>query len=202
MKDERDRVIVRKLNARDDSRAVAELIYYTDDYIFPYLYDNDLERARAVLCEMIASDTLYHYKNITAAVLDEKIVGIVVAIEKPFTVTPESMIDCFVRAGAIVDERFRKVYREYYALLDTRSEGVYIANVCVNKLYRGMGIAKKMLGAVLSDDCRYELETVKANGAAFAVYTSAGFRTEYEYPGFTAVPCYKMTREKRVKREG
>ena len=197
MREDRDMVIVRKLNAKDDFRAVAELIYYTDDYIFPYLYNNDIEKAVSVIGEMIVSDTIYNYKNITAAVLDEKIVGIVVAVRKPFSVDLAEMADCFLKAGAIIDERFTKVYNEYYKLLDGTSEGVYIANVCVNRNYRGNGIAKKMLKAVLSDDCRYELETVKANKPACAAYTAMGFRVDYEYPGFTAVPCYKMSREKR-----
>lgn len=190
-------VIVRKLNAKDDFRRVAELIYYTDDYIFPYLFAGDVKKGAEVMGRMVNADTVYNYRNVTAALLDDRIIGIVIALKKPFAVDLKSMADCFLNAGEIVDEKFAKVFNEYYNLFDCTSEGVYIANVCVDKKYRGMGVAGKMLDAVLQDDGVYELETVKANDAALRLYLSRGFEIEYEYPGFTAVPCYKMKREKR-----
>ncbi len=197
MKDCKERIIVRKLNAKDDFRRVAELIYYTDDYIFPYLYCNDVKKAAEVMSRMVAADTVYNYRNVTVALLDDKIIGIVIAVRKPFEVVLKNMADCFIDAGEIIDERFSKVFNEYYNLFDCTSPGIYIANVCVDKKYRGLGVAGKMLDAVLEDDEEYELETVKANESALRLYTSRGFEIEFEYPGFTAVPCYKMKREKR-----
>lgn len=197
MRDCKERIIVRKLNAKDDFRRVAELIYYTDDYIFPYLFDKDVKKAADVMSRMVAADTVYNYRNVTVALLDDRIIGIVIALKKPFEVVLKNMADCFLEAGEIIDERFSKVFNEYYNLLDCTSQGVYIANVCVDKKYRGMGVAGKMLDAVLKDDEEYELETVKANESASRLYRSRGFGIEFEYPGFTGVPCYKMKREKR-----
>lgn len=201
MTEKSDRIVIRKLNPKDNFDRVAQLIYYTDDYVFPYLYDNDIEKATAVIGKMIASDTIYNYKNVTVAVLDGQIIGIVVALQKPFSVNMGEMVSCFLTAGAVIDERFSKVFNEYYNLIDGKSDGVYIANVCVNRNYRNMGVAGRLLDYVLRNDCEYELETVKANEAAYKLYTAHGFEVEYEYPGFTGIPCYKMNRKKTTEGE-
>lgn len=198
MNDEIGNIVIRKLTEQDDLSQAAALIYHTDKYIFPYLFGNDISRGAAVLSRMVRADTIYNYRNITAAVADGRTVGIVVALGRPFTVRLAPMAACFLEAGEIVGERFTKVFNEYYSLMEGEGEGVYIANVCVDGNYRGRGIAGRMLSRVLEDGREYDLETVKGNAPAFALYTAAGFETEYEYPGFTGVPCYKMIRKKRA----
>ena len=187
-------IICRPLNLKDDLKQVARLIYYTDDYVFPHLYDNDISAAEKVIPKMIQRDTIYNFKNIFVALSDNKIAGIVVFQRTPIRMNLNEMCSCFLDSGIIVGERFAKVYNEYYKLLDEEPEGIYIANVCVDKLYRRMGIAKKMLESLLSDKETYHLETVKANTGALHLYQSLGFEIEYEYSGFTEVPCYRMKR--------
>lgn len=190
-------ITFRKLRLTDDLEKVAELIYNTDPYIFPYEYEGNLDKAKAILVNMIKGDTLYNYENIYVAISGETIVGMIVAARAPLSLKAEPMMDCYLKADAVVDGRFKKVYKEYYELLNDEPDGIYIANVCVDKFFRGQGIGKKMLTAFLRDDETYNLETVKANESAFALYTSMGFEMQYEYPGFTAVPCYRMTRKKK-----
>ena len=190
-------ITCRRLNTEDDLSAVARLIYYTDDYIFPYLYREKLDVAQKVITNMIKRNTIYNYKNILVALDGERIVGIVVSQATPITIDLNEMCGCFVDAGVILDDRFAKVYNEYYKLLEDEPSGVYIANVCVDKLYRGMGIAQKMLGNVLKN-ATYYLETVKANEAAVRLYLNLGFEIMYEYPGFTDVPCYRMMRKQNT----
>ena len=190
-------IICRPLNLKDDLKQVARLIYFTDDYVFPHLYNNDINVATAVIPNMIKRDTIYNYKNITVAVCDDKIAGIVVCKKSPIKMNLNEMCGCFLDSGVVLDERFAKVYNEYYKLLDDEPNGIYIANVCVDKLYRRMGIAKKLLTFVLKDNETYNLESVKANAAAVNLYLSLGFQIEAEYPGFTGVPCYRMKRNAR-----
>ena len=187
-------LLCRPLNLQDDLRQVARLVYYTDDYVFPYLYDNDIAVCEKVVPNMIRGNTIYNYKNIRVAVCDDKIVGIVVYQRTPIKVGMDEMCRCFFDAGVAVGSRFAKVYNEYYKLLNDEPEGIYIANVCVDKRYRGMGVAKQMLGTFLSDDETYHLETVKANLGALHLYQGLGFQIDCEYAGFTDVPCYRMSR--------
>ena len=196
-----DEIIVRPLSINDDLEQVARLIYYTDDYIFPYLYNNDLDDGVEVIRKMIERNTLYNVSNVVIAIINEKIVGIVVAKRTPIEIFPEVMIDSFIDSNMIVDERFSKVYNDYYKLLADEPDGVYIANVCVDKNYRGMGVAKKMLTAILRDDEEYNLETVKDNPSAVNLYKSLGFDIQGEYLGFINVPCYRMHRPKASKGE-
>ncbi len=189
-------LLLRPLSLSDDLNQVARLIYYTDNYVFPYLYNNDVERGVPVIVNMIQSETIYNYRNITIVVLDEKIVGIIVSQETPIAVDMGVMVRCFLDANEVVDERFTKTFNEYYKLFENEPEGVYIANVCVDQRYRGLGIGKKMIWEYINADPQktYYLESVKNNIAALKIYQDAGFEIITEYLGFTDVPCYRMIR--------
>lgn len=190
---------VREMKPSDDAGSVAELVYQTDPYIFPYLYDGNLHIAKKVISKMIFKDTIYNYKNITVALSGSKVEGIVVSSRTPVAMNYKEMIDAFVESGIPVGERFTRVYKEYYELLKDEPEGIYIANVCVAENSRGKGVGKQMLSAFLNNAETYHLETVKANRAALSLYLFAGFKIDCEYGGFTGVPCYRMTRNSKEK---
>ena len=186
-------VVFRKLTLKDDLRQVGRLIYYTDDYVFPYVYDTPEDGAK-VHAEMIRRDTIYNYANITVALIDDAIVGIVVMKASPIKICRDEMILAFEAAGIVHDERFERVFNEYWGLLEKEPDGFYIANVCVDPKFRHRGVARGLLNFLLEDDKTYNLETVVANVNAFRLYQSLGFIVDYQYPGFTGVPCYRMRR--------
>lgn len=187
-------VLTRKLTLKDDLTQVGRLIYLTDPYIFPYLFDSDIDAAARVFAEMVKGDTIYNVENITAAFVGDTVAGILVSSATPLVVSSSEMMDAYMRAGEIVDEKFAKVFREYYALLENEPDGIYIANVSVDPKFRRRGVADALLTAVLRQGELYRLETVKANGAAYGLYEKHGFVVECEYPGFTDVPCLRMVR--------
>ncbi len=193
-----ENLIVRKLLPTDNLQQISRLIYYTDDYVFPYLFNSDIEKAERVLTKMVLGDTLYHYQNITVGFLGQEIVGLIVAKEAPVRVNFSEMVRCFIDAGEPIDERFSKTYNEYYKLLENEPEGVYIANVCVDKNYRGKGVGSEMLRQYFESETKklYNLETVKDNKAALKLYQKHGFEIVEEYLGFTEVPCYRMVRKR------
>ena len=186
-------VVFRKLTLQDDLRQVGRLIYYTDDYVFPYVYDTPEDGAK-VHAEMIRRDTIYNHGNITVGLIDDAIVGIVVMKEAPIIVSRDEMVRAFEDAGVVHDERFERVFSEYWSLLEKEPEGFYIANVCVDPKFRHRGVARGLLNFLLEGDKTYNLETVVANVNAFRLYQSLGFIVDYQYPGFTGVPCYRMHR--------
>ena len=166
-------IIVRKLTLKDDLVRVGRLIYLTDPYIFPYLFDSDIDAAARVFAEMVKGD---------------------ISSATPLVVSSSEMMDAYMRAGEIVDEKFAKVFKEYYTLLENEPDGIYIANVSVDPKFRRRGVADALLDAVIKDGELYRLETVKANEGAYCLYVKHGFTTECEYPGFTDVPCLRMVR--------
>ena len=186
---------IRALTAADDLKSAARLIYASDNYIYPYLFDNDLPTAEKVLVNMILGDTIYNYKNIRAAFSGGQIIGVLVVKAVPIKESYESMIDCFVQAGVPVGERFATVYNEYFKLLEDEPPDIYIANLAVDKMFRGAGVGGALLRSVFDGKSTYHLETVKANESAVGLYKKLGFEIDCEYPGFTGVPCYKMTKQ-------
>ncbi len=97
-----DNTEIRALSADDDLTAVARLIFSSDDYIYPYLFDNDLPTAEKVLVNMILGDTLYNYKNIRVAVCSDQIIAMMISKRVPIVLDHESILDCFVRASVPV----------------------------------------------------------------------------------------------------
>lgn len=189
-----DSLEIRQLTVGDDFNAVARLIYCSDDYIYPYLFENNISLAEKVLSIMISGDTIYNYKNIRVALCSEQIVAMIISKAVPIKIDCEKIIDCFLKAGATVGTRFAKVFNEYFKLLEDELPDVYIANLAVDKMFRGAGVGKVLMRSMLADDLTYHLEVVKANEHAIGLYKKLGFKIDCEYPGFTGVPCYKMTK--------
>ena len=196
-----DTLEIRPLTIKDDLNKVAELIYYSDNYIYPYLFEEDLAIAKNVLTKMIVDDTIYNYKNIMIALSDGQIIAMIVSKAVPILINSDAMLNSFVQAGVPVGARFAKVYKDYFKLLEDEPADIYVANVAVDKLYRNLGVGKAFLGSILKDNFTYNLEVVKANSAAISLYKTLGFDIEYEYPGFTEIPCYRMKRLKTNDKE-
>lgn len=192
-----DTLEIRPLTLDDDLNKVAELIYMSDNYIYPYLFEEDLSVAKKVIATMIVEDTIYNYKNIKIALSAGQIVAMIVMKSIPITINSDAMINCFVQAGVPVGARFAKVFNDYFKLLEDEPADVYVANLAVDKMYRNLGVGKVFFGSLLSDNLVYHLEVVKANVSAISLYQKLGFDIDYEYAGFTDVPCYRMTRQKK-----
>lgn len=189
---------IRKLTLEDDLDQVAKLIYETDPYIYPYLFNDNKEEGIKVLKQTIINDTIYNYKNIDVAVFEGQIVGMVVSKKTPIKISLEELANSFILAGAIIDDKFKKVFQEYYMPMENEPSGVYIANVCIDERYYRCSISKYMLEKIIKEDETYHLEVIIANEVAVHLYKNLGFEVEYEYPGFLDVPCYRM--KKTAKR--
>lgn len=185
-------VTVRPLSPDDDFDEVARLIYITDPYIYPYWFENNIDLGARVLREMISLDTLYNLKNITVAILDGRVAGIVVSRDCPFTEREEELYTAFSRAGIPADARTKYIYNSYYAKMGAAADGYYIANVATHPDFRKRGVGAALLQYVLRDLNHVTLEAVKDNIASWRLYQRFGFEIECEYPGVFDVPCYKM----------
>ena len=192
--DRSENVTIEPLTLNHNLNQVAKLIYYTDKYIFPYMFNKNLNNAKKILVNMITSNTIYNYKNITVAVLNNHIVGMCVLVSSPITIDKTEMVKAYTSAGFSSGKRFERVYNEYYNPINNEPKGVYVANVCVDDNFRGLGIASKLIKTVINNNTQYNLEVVKANIPALKLYKKAGFKIKEEYPGFTGVPCYRMTK--------
>lgn len=189
-----DKITVRPMQEGDDKAQVAKLIYLSDKYIYPYWFDT-LEDAQKVLAALMELPTLYNQKNITVAVTENGfIAGAVVSADCPVCEEEAFLYEAFEKAGVAHDERTHRIFLDYYAKM-TEPDGHYLANIAVDPLFRGKGIASTMLIPILYGKPYCHLECVKANIGAWRVYQRLGFTIENEYPGVFGVPCYRMTRK-------
>ncbi len=188
------KVTVRPMTESDDKKRVAEFIYESDNYIYPYWFDSK-DDAVKVISEMIDGKTLYNYKNVTVAEHDGKIIGALVSLYSPIIEKEENILKAFRLAGVKADERTHKIFNDYYALMAEHKDGYYLANVTVDKRYRSSGVASKLITEVLKGKGFSRLECVKENVGAWRLYERLGFKIINEYPGVFGVPCYYMEKE-------
>ena len=193
---------VRKLSASDDLSTAANLIYETDNYVFPYFFNESKALAKAILPKMMQGDTIYNLNNIYVALYEGQIIGIMVVNEAPISISLSAYIEAYEEAGAMIDEGFERVYKEYFLPMEQEPEGYYIPNICIDPSFRGQGIGGALLEAVLSEiDTSKDvyLNCLSDNEVALAVYEAHGFERLVEYSGFTGLKYFKMIR--RANRE-
>lgn len=192
-----DQIVIRQLSAEDDLLQVAKLIYLSDEYIYPYWFD-DIEDGKKVIAEMIKLPTIYKKENVTVAVMPNgDIAGALVSCKCPFVEDEEHIKEAFARADVPVDDRLHVIYKSYYEKMQEADQGLYVSNVAVDPKYRKRGIATSLLAQVIKDHEFCHLECVQKNIGAWRVYQRLGFEIVEEYPGVFDVPCYKM--EYRLK---
>ncbi len=193
---EKGEIVIRRANRQDDLEMIAELVYYSDNYIYPYML-NGVEEGKKLISQMILSPTIYNLDNLLVAQMRGHIVGVLVWVERPVTYYLEDFKTCFEKCGIEFGEKQLKVWKDYYAYMNERQNLIYIANLCVSSSCRGMGIATLLFNEVFKLGNEFMLECVKANNNAVKLYEKLGFEITGEYPGFTEIPCYKMQKKRR-----
>lgn len=176
------KIKIARATKKDDLKQIAELIYLTDVYIYPYWF-NTIENAINELTEIVESeDTIYSYKNCVVAKADNKIVGVIV----------------FFDDGSNIDNDYSKWNKSFNAdytiknyikpLIDEckKFKFVSIPNVAVLPEYRRCGIATKMFEKVFSlyKNKPFVLEVLEENVPALKLYQKLGFKIDKEYNGF------------------
>ena len=190
-----DEIVVRPMQDCDDRMKVANLIYMTDKYIYPYWFDSAEDGAK-VIAKMTSLPTLYNQKNITVAVAkDGRIAGVLVSCYSPVIENEEHIRKAFEEANVPCDERTHRIFSDYYAKMAEDKDGFYVANIAVDPQFRNKGVASKLITQTIKDKGTCHLECVIANQGAWKLYQKLGFRITGEYPGVFDVPCYTMVKD-------
>lgn len=176
-------------------RDIAGLIYDTDPYIYPAMFETR-EVALEVISKMIrAGDTMFRPENLFLATDGDEIVGLILWVKGPLMWDRDIYDRCGGKSPYI-----DKVCREYFAFYAEAPEDlVSIINVCVKETARGKGIGGRMLDSFLeSTKGPYELFVLADNPAAVKLYEKKGFRIVETRQGFSVeprnLPCYRMIR--------
>ncbi|MBQ2810066.1 MAG: GNAT family N-acetyltransferase [Clostridia bacterium] len=192
--------IIRKLADGDNLNTVAQLIYETDNCVFPRFFKESKASAKEILPQMMELDTIFNKNNIYVALLDERIIGVMVILESPIKINISAYFEAFEKADSLIGTDFETVLKEYFLPLEYEPDGYFIACLCVDEDYRGRGVGGALIDGVLSelDPCRdVYLECSQDNTTARSVYEAHGFEELVKFTGFNGLPYCKM-----IKRVG
>lgn len=189
-------IIVRPINASDDKKTVAELIYRTDPYIYPALVGS-VAKARKKLPSMMTQNCVFDSANIRVAEFEGKIVGAAVVLDhKPSQGIDVSLVHS--ESGKDVVEKYFSNIEKYFV----DGEETYILCLCVDPRIRGKKVGEMILKNIIQTckNKRIKLHVLADNQAAIKLYEKHGFISLSEkaakgYAYITEAPdCYEMTR--------
>ena len=185
------KLLIRKATLEDDLEKIAELLYKTDPYIYPYWFEcleNCIEELPKLLKE---NNFIFNINNLYIAIdeITNKIAGLVCAIDK------NAELEYDYSKLKEKNNRYEFTINNYILPLIKEiedAEYVYISNVCVHEDYRGKHIGNRMLKNIVE---HYRenlantivLDVIESNKGAVKLYENLGFVREGElYEGFSA----------------
>ena len=125
-------MIFRKATKDDDLRKIAELLYYTDDYIYPYWFKS-LKRCKKEMPPLLLKDKFFfNINNLYLAINDNVIVGLVCVVDKGTDLTFDysDLKKVNARYAFTIDNYIVGLIEEV-----KNSDYAYISNVCVDPIY-------------------------------------------------------------------
>ena len=180
---------IRPLTLSDDLDKVAELIYETDPYIYPYWFKNYTNWKQILIKLIKTKGSIFYYKNIIVAVECYTIIGIVIVLDDK-DVLNYNYLDLLK-----VDKYFEYTINNYIMhICSNINNNAYIPNVCVNENHRNKGVGYQLINYV-KDNYKKDisLHCLSNNKAAIGLYLKCGFQSLITEKGFNAPHCKKPT---------
>ena len=184
-----DQLIIRKPTPDDDLEKIAELLYNTDPYIYPYWFET-LEKCKKELPGLLLEDKFFFsLKNLYISIDKEngEIIGLVCIVDK------NTKLDYDYSELKKKNERYAFTIENYVEELIKEVDNAdfaYISNVCVDANYRGKHIGKTMLNEIINIYKKklYDhivLDVLADNPGAIKLYQNLGFKQFTEiFSGF------------------
>lgn len=189
---ENELIHFRRATKDDNMNEIAKLIYDTDPYIYPYWFEEDINKCLEFFKEeMLKDGFLFNYNNLYVAYDStiDKIVGVICAIDKSVNLEYD-----YHKLGQ-VDDKYKKVTEHYIKpILDEveefDDETIYIPNVCIDKTLRGKRIGTKLLGYFIGQMekvgfDKFALDCLLHNLQAKNLYHGLGFKEMKLIDGFS-----------------
>ncbi|MBQ9854341.1 MAG: GNAT family N-acetyltransferase [Bacilli bacterium] len=183
------KIKIRKAREDDNLIEIAELIYKTDPYIYPYWFET-LEKCKEELPRLLLEENFFFNINNLYVAEDEennKIVGILCILDKDvdFEYDYEKLKNYNERYRFTIDNYVMGLIKEV-----KESEFAYISNVCIHNDYRGKKIGNKLISHVIEIYAKKYfdgifLDVLANNPGAIKLYQNLGFEQFTEiFSGF------------------
>ena len=143
---EDEKIIFRRAKYTDNFIEIAELIYKTDPYIYPFWFKNDMEEAIEILSKKIGEKGfIFYYENIYVAYdkTINKIIGIICALDRTTDLNYDySYLENINRNyNFTINNYIKPIIKE-----TLENNYLYISNVCISGDYRGKKVGTHLLG--------------------------------------------------------
>ena len=204
---EHENIIFRRARIDDNFKEIADLIYFTDPYIYPFWFQGDLGYACEFLVEHIAKPGfIFYFENIYVAYdkTTDHIVGIICAIDR------NANLD-FDYEQIKTNNQNHKItiegYIERIIAEAKENDYLYISNVCIAGDYRGKKIGTRLLGHYLGQMEKagfheFALDCLLHNLRAKNLYHNLGFIEIAEYTGFDGTADSQVEAVSMRRRQG
>lgn len=186
---ELENIVFRRATINDNLEQIANLIYDTNPYIYPYWFNNNREEAIIFLSQKIKEDNFFfNYNNIYIAIdtNTKNIIGIINALDKTIN------LDYNYLELEKINDRYKETLNNYIEpIIETvkNNNYMYISNVCILGDYRGKKVGTRLLGYFIEQMenngyTEFVLECLIHNLRAKNLYHRLGFQEMGEKLGF------------------
>ena len=198
-------IYIRRANKNDKLEKIAQLLYQTDNYIYPYWFEN-LDNCKKELSPLLLESKFFFNVNNLYVAIDKKnsdIVGVV------------CIVDCNTDLDYDYSDLKAKNERYCFTIVNyveklieevKKSDFAYISNVCIDEEYRGMHIGNYMLKHIIDIYKKklyneIVLDVLVDNPGAIKLYKNLGFEKFTEiFRGFNS-PRYEKPNVFSMKAE-
>ena len=188
---EKDLVSFRRAGYKDNFTEIAQLLYQTDPYIYPYWFEEEQKCIDFLKEEMLKEGFIFNYNNLYIAFDHSinKVVGVICAIDKSVNLNYD------YENLQMVNERYNIAIKNYIMPIveevkKLNENVIYIPNVCIDKNLRGKRIGSRLLGYFIAQMEKngyehFELDCLLHNIHAKNLYHGLGFKEMKLLKGFT-----------------
>ena len=185
----KNNITVRKLKLTDNLSKVAELIYKTDPYIYPYWFKN-YKDWNETLVELIKTEgSIFNHNDIIIALKENNIVGILVYLTSS---TNLSFNYCELTK---VNKNFNYTINKYINKINDniKPNDLYIPNICVDEHNRNLKIGTNLINHIknLYPTHTLTLHCLKNNKPALNLYIKNNFKIVKKLKGFNSPLKFK-----------
>ena len=174
-------------------KEIAGLIYDTDLYIYPAMFESR-QAAETIIPKMFrAGDQMFKRENLFVAMDGAKIAGVLVWMRGPLQWSKKIYQKCGGRAAHI-----DRVVMEYFNLFEeAQANMTTMVRISVKKELRRNGIGTLLMNTFMAaEEGPYQLFVLSDNAEAISFFEGKGFRIRETRPGFSldyrVPPCFWM----------
>ena len=191
---DKNRFQFRRANKMDNLFDIAELIYKTDPYIYPFWFNKDILEAKNYLSSLLLKDNkLFSIDNFYIAYdkSNNHVVGIICAVDKSVIFSHDYEFD------KQINSRYKFTIENYVDEIEKEVEDfddktMYICNICITESFRGMKLGSYLLGYFLEQMEKegynvFILDCLLHDLRAKNMFHSMGFKEMKEKCGFDGV---------------